>query len=108
MFYNEPAGGDELNRVVRGGNYGYPIVSNGDHYDGREIPDHETRPEFLAPAAWWAPVISPGDLVVYRGTLFGEWRGNLLAAGLSSQSLVRIEVRGDQAREVDRYPRRIR
>ncbi len=99
-----PAGGDELNLVVRGGNYGYPIVSNGDHYDGREIPDHDTRPEFLTPAAWWTPVISPGDLIAYSGELFNDWRGNLLAAGLSSQSLVRIEVRGDEASEVDRYP----
>jgi glucose/arabinose dehydrogenase len=99
-----PAGGDELNRVVRGGNYGYPIVSNGDHYDGREIPDHDTRPEFLKPAAWWTPVISPGDLMVYSGTLFADWRGNLLAAGLSSQALVRIEIKDSDAEEVARYP----
>ena len=99
-----PAGGDELNRVVRGGNYGYPIVSDGDHYDGREIPDHETRPEFLKPAISWTPVISPGHLIVYSGELFPEWRGNLIAAGLSSAALVRIEVEGDEAREVDRYP----
>ena len=99
-----PAGGDELNLVVRGGNYGYPIVSNGDHYDGREIPDHDTRPEFIEPAAWWTPVISPGDLMVYSGELFSEWRGNLFAAGLSSAALVRIEVDGEEAREVERYP----
>jgi len=98
-----PKGGDELNRVVRGGNYGYPIVSNGDHYDDREIPDHDTRPEFIAPAAWWTPVISPGDLMFYRGDLFGDWRGDALAAGLSSQAIVRIEVDGDSAREVERY-----
>ncbi len=99
-----PAGGDELNRIVRGGNYGYPVVSNGDHYDGREIPDHETRPEFLEPAVWWTPVISPGDLIVYRGDLFPDWRGNALAAGLSSRAIVRIELDGDTAREVERYP----
>jgi glucose/arabinose dehydrogenase len=99
-----PAGGDELNRIVRGGNYGYPVVSNGDHYDGREIPDHETRPEFLEPAVWWTPVISPGDLIVYRGELFPDWRGDALAAGLSSQAIVRIELDGDTAREVERYP----
>lgn len=99
-----PAGGDELNLVERAGNYGYPVVSNGDHYDGREIPDHDTRPEFLKPAAWWTPVISPGDLAVYSGELFANWRGNLLAAGLSSQGLVRIEVDGEGAREVERYP----
>ena len=98
-----PAGGDELNRVVRGGNYGYPVVSNGDHYDGREIPDHDTRPEFDEPAVWWTPVISPGDLMVYRGDLFGPWRGNALVAGLSSQAIIRIELDGDEAREVERY-----
>ncbi len=99
-----PAGGDELNRIVRGGNYGYPVVSNGDHYNGREIPDHDTRPEFLEPAVWWTPVISPGDLMVYSGDLFADWRGDFLAAGLSSQAIVRIEIDGDKAKEVARYP----
>jgi glucose/arabinose dehydrogenase len=98
-----PAGGDELNRIVRAGNYGYPVVSNGDHYSGHEIPDHDTRPEFLRPAAWWTPVISPGHLMVYTGDLFADWRGNLLAAGLSSRAIVRIEIDGNDAREVDRY-----
>ena len=99
-----PSAGDELNRVVRAGNYGYPIVSNGDHYDGREIPDHDTRPEFLEPAVWWDPGISPGDLMVYSGELFRDWRGNALAAGLSSRAIVRIELDGDEGREVERYP----
>lgn len=98
-----PAGGDELNRVKRGSNYGYPTVSNGDHYDGREIPDHDTRPEFSKPAIWWTPVISPGHLMTYSGKLFRDWRGNLLASGLSSRAIVRIEVDGDNAREVERY-----
>ena len=98
-----PRGGDELNRVVRGENYGYPIVSNGDHYSGRKIPDHDTRPEFAAPALWWTPVISPGDLMVYDGTLFPGWRGDGLAAGLSSKSLVRIEFDGSGAREAERF-----
>ncbi|MDZ7645564.1 MAG: PQQ-dependent sugar dehydrogenase [Woeseiaceae bacterium] len=98
-----PEGGDELNRVRRAANYGYPVVSNGDHYDGREIPDHDTRPEFTKPAIWWTPVISPGDLMFYRGNAFPGWRGNALAAGLSSQAIVRIELDGDEAREVERY-----
>jgi len=98
-----PAGGDELNRVVRGGNYGYPVVSNGDHYDGRIIPNHDTRPEFNAPAAWWTPVISPGNLMFYRGNLFRGWRGNAIIAGLSSRAIVRVETGGDRAREVERY-----
>ena len=98
-----PAGGDELNLIVRAGNYGYPIVSNGDHYDGREIPDHDTRPEFLEPALWWVPAISPASLTLYTGELFGDWHGNFLVPGLSSQSLVHIEVDGQKAREVERY-----
>ena len=98
-----PAGGDELNRVVRGANYGYPIVSNGDHYDGRDIPDHDTRPEFAAPKAWWTPVISPGGLMIYSGELFPAWRGEAFVPGLSSKSLVRIEFDGEDAREAARY-----
>jgi glucose/arabinose dehydrogenase len=99
-----PAGGDELNRIERGANYGYPVVSNGDHYDGREIPDHDTHSEFTKPAAWWTPVISPGRLIFYGGDLFRGWRGNALVAGLSSQAIVRLETDGDRAREVERYP----
>ncbi len=98
-----PAGGDELNRVERGANYGYPIVSNGEHYDGRPIPDHDTRPEFNAPAAWWTPVISPGDLMIYKGDMFRDWRGDALIAGLSSQAIVRVSLDGSSAREVERY-----
>jgi glucose/arabinose dehydrogenase len=98
-----PGGGDELNRVVRGGNYGYPVVSSGEHYDGREIPDHDTRPEFNAPAIWWTPVVSPGNLIVYGGDLFSAWRGNALIAGLSSRAIIRVELDGDKAREIARY-----
>ncbi len=98
-----PKGGDELNRVERGENYGYPIVSNGDHYDGRPIPDHDTRPEFKAPAITWTPVISPSSLVFYSGDLFPQWQGNAFAGGLSSQSLVRIEFAGEDAREAERF-----
>ncbi|HWM28209.1 MAG TPA: PQQ-dependent sugar dehydrogenase, partial [Woeseiaceae bacterium] len=98
-----PSGGDELNRIERGANYGYPLVSNGNHYDGRDIPDHDTRAEFAPPAVAWNPVISPGSLTFYRGNLFSDWRGDALVAGLSSQAIVRIEVDGERAREVERY-----
>jgi glucose/arabinose dehydrogenase len=98
-----PAGGDELNRIERGANYGYPIVSNGDHYDGREMPDHDTRPEFTEPVITWTPVISPGDLMIYRGELFEEWRGDAFAAGLSSRAIVRIRIDGDDAEEIERW-----
>jgi aldose sugar dehydrogenase len=98
-----PAGGDELNLVKRGGNYGYPIVSNGDHYDGRPIPDHDTRPEFNTPAVWWTPVISPASFIIYSGSEFPDWRGDGFIGGLSSQALVRVEFDGDKAREAERY-----
>jgi glucose/arabinose dehydrogenase len=98
-----PRGGDELNLVKRAANYGYPIVSNGDHYDGRTIPDHDTRPEFNAPAVWWTPVISPASFIIYSGSEFPAWRGNGFIGGLSSQALVRVEFDGDKARETERF-----
>lgn len=98
-----PSGGDELNLVERGGNYGYPLVSNGDHYDGTPIPDHDTRPDFIAPAAWWTPVISPSSLVFYDGDAFPQWSGSAFIGGLSSQSLVRVELDGTTAREAERF-----
>jgi glucose/arabinose dehydrogenase len=99
-----PSGGDELNLVQRGANYGYPIVSNGDHYDGRSIPDHPTRPEFAAPAVFWNPVISPSSLLFYSGGEFPDWQGDAFIGGLSSTSIVRIEFgSGGTAREAARY-----
>lgn len=98
-----PKGGDELNLIERGKNYGYPIVSNGDHYDGRDIPDHPTRPEFEAPKISWNPVISPAGLLIYSGTAFPDWKGDAFIGGLSSKSLVRIEFDGVRAREAARY-----
>ncbi len=98
-----PRGGDELNLVIKGENYGYPEVSNGRHYSFLPIPDHDTRPEFEAPKAWWTPVISPGGLMFYSGELFADWRGDALIPGLSSRALVRVEIDGDTAREAERY-----
>ncbi|MCD9088450.1 PQQ-dependent sugar dehydrogenase [Stenotrophomonas sp. SY1] len=98
-----PKGGDELNLIQRGGNYGYPIVSNGDHYDGRPIPDHDTRPEFIAPVVTWRQVISPAGFVIYNGTQFPQWQGSGFIGGLSSMSLVRVAFDGDKAREAERF-----
>ena len=98
-----PKGGDELNLIQRGGNYGYPIVSNGDHYDGRPIPDHDTRPEFIAPVVTWRQVISPAGFIIYSGTQFPQWQGSGFIGGLSSKSLVRVAFDGDKAREAERF-----
>ena len=98
-----PQGGDELNLIERGSNYGYPIVSDGDHYDGRDIPNHATNPEYNAPEITWTPVISPAGLIFYSGDLFRAWRGSALIGGLSGQALLRIVIDGNRARVADRW-----
>jgi glucose/arabinose dehydrogenase len=107
-----PRGGDELNRVLVGENYGYPIVSNGNHYTGEIIPDHDTDTEdrFEKPKVWWNPVISPSSLIFYDGDAFPDWNGNAFISGLSSMSIMRIVVNGENAVEAQRFVmgRRIR
>lgn len=98
-----PRGGDELDLVERGANYGWPLVSEGSHYSGRPIPGHATRPEFSAPKIAWTPVISPSSLLVYSGWRYPGWAGNAFIGGLSSKALVRVELDGDRAREAARY-----
>jgi glucose/arabinose dehydrogenase len=98
-----PRGGDEFNRIEKGSNYGYPIVSNGDHYDGRDIPDHNTRPEYNAPEVSWTPVISPAGLIIYSGKMFPQWRGSAFIGGLSSKALIRVAIDGTQAHEAERW-----
>jgi len=98
-----PAHGDELNKIERAANYGYPIVSNGNHYDGRDIPDHPTRPEFRAPDLWWNPAISPAGLTFHSGAGFAGWGPSLLMGGLSGETLIRIAITGGNARKAERW-----
>ncbi len=97
-----PKNGDEFNRIEAGSNYGYPIVSDGNHYDGKNIPDHSTRPEFNAPEIVWNG-LSPAGLTHYDGKLFSAWRGSFFLGGLSGQALVRVVVDGTGAREAERW-----
>lgn len=98
-----PRHGDELNLIVSSENYGWPEVSYGNHYDGRLIPEHDTRPEFEAPKVYWVPAISPAGLIIYSGDQFPDWQGSALIGGMSSQSLVRVAIDGDTAAEVERF-----
>jgi glucose/arabinose dehydrogenase len=92
-----PLGGDELNPIERGANYGWPIVSDGDNYDKSPIPDHKTKPEFKAPVKTWTPVISPSGALFYEGAMF-PWRGDLIVGGLSSQAIIRLTLDGNKVK----------
>jgi glucose/arabinose dehydrogenase len=94
-----PRGGDELNRVEPGANYGWPVRSNGINYNGDPIPDHTADDGFTKPAIGWTPVIAPGDFVFYSGKLWPEWRGQALIANLATQSLVRVSLAGGTGTE---------
>jgi glucose/arabinose dehydrogenase len=99
-----PRGGDELNLVEPGNNYGWPVRSNGDNYNGDPIPDHTADDGFIKPAISWNPVIAPGGMTFYSGKLRPEWEGQLLVANLGSMSLSRIEaVDANTATELARY-----
>jgi glucose/arabinose dehydrogenase len=101
-----PAGGDELNRIEPGKNYGWPVASNGSHYGGEAIPDHSPGDGFAAPAISWNPVIAPGDFIFYSGKLWPQWRGQALFAGMGrpATGLVRVSVSAETGKEEARYP----
>jgi aldose sugar dehydrogenase len=98
-----PRGGDELNLIEPGKNYGWPLVSQGDNYDGTPIPRHATRPDLQAPTLWWNPSISPGGMTFYSGKLFPQWKGNAFIAALSGKGLIRIVVNGPAARKAEMW-----
>ena len=85
-----PRGGDELNVIEPGKNYGWPLVSYGVNYDGVPIPTPDTRPDFVKPVIYWTPIIAPGSLTFYNGSLFKEWKGSALMGGMATLSLNRI------------------
>lgn len=85
-----PRGGDELNLIEPGKNYGWPLVSYGHNYNGTPIPSPDTRPDLAKPVIYWVPVIAPGNLMFYKGAMFPQWNGSGFASGLASQALIRI------------------
>jgi glucose/arabinose dehydrogenase len=89
-----PRGGDELNLIQPGKNYGWPLVSYGHNYNGVPIPSPETRPDLAKPVIYWVPVIAPGNLMFYKGAMFPQWNGSAFASGLASEALIRITFDG--------------
>lgn len=98
-----PAGGDELNVVMREANYGWPVRSNGDNYNGVDIPDHTEDDGFAKPAIHWTPVIAPGDMEIYQGAMFAPWQGDALITGLKSEALIHVKLADGKATEAARY-----
>jgi len=106
LWENEfgPLGGDELNIPAAGANYGWPVVSWGKHYDGTDIPDPPTHPEFADAVYHWNPVISPSGMTFYTADAIPGWKGNLLIGGLSSEAIVRLTLDGEKVTEEERIP----
>jgi glucose/arabinose dehydrogenase len=98
-----PKGGDEVNLIQPGKNYGWPKASNGSNYDDTPIPDHAPGDGFEPPKVWWNPSISPGGLMIYSGAMFPAWQGSAFIAALSGQALIRVSLDGDKAAKADQW-----
>ena len=89
-----PRGGDELNLIEPGKNYGWPLVSYSTNYDQTPIPSPDTRPDLTKPVIYWTPIIAPGSLTFYNGAMFPQWQGSALMGGMATTSLNRITFDG--------------
>ena len=89
-----PRGGDELNLIEPGKNYGWPLVSYAVNYNGVPIASPDSRPDLTKPVIYWTPIIAPGNLIFYKGAMFPQWNGSALMGGMDSQSLFRITFDG--------------
>jgi glucose/arabinose dehydrogenase len=89
-----PRGGDELNLIEPGKNYGWPLVSYAVNYNGVPIASPDTRPDLAKPVVYWTPIIAPGNLTFYNGAMFPQWKGSALIGGLVTQTLNRVTFDG--------------
>ena len=98
-----PKGGDDLNLIQPGQNYGWPVVRNAVNYNNVPIPGYDARPDIAKPVIYWTPVIAPGNIAFYKGSLFPAWNGSLLLGGMATTSLSRIIVDGTTAKTAERW-----
>mgnify|MGYP002783575005 FL=1 len=104
LFVTEhgPRGGDEVNIIRRGENFGWPVITYGREYHGPSIGEGTHKDGMLQPAFQWTPSIGPSGLVFYSGPAFPKWNGNLLAGGMALTYLSRLTVNGEQVEEVEK------
>ncbi len=100
-----PRGGDEVNVIARGANYGWPVITYGRNYSGTKITDETARPGMAQPKTYWVPSIAPSGLAFYDGEAFPNWRGNLFAGALRGQLLVRLTLDGGRVVSEERLLR---
>jgi glucose/arabinose dehydrogenase len=98
-----PRGGDEINLILPGRNYGWPYASNGSNYDGVDIPDHRAGDGYEPPKVYWNPSVSPAGMIIYSGDMFPEWKGDALLGALSGEALIHVRIRGDTASKADQW-----
>ena len=98
-----PRGGDELNLIEPGKNYGWPLVRYAMNYNGVPIPGFDTRPDLTKPVIYWTPIIAPGNLTFYKGAMFPQWNGSALMGGMATMTLNRIVVDGATAKPAERW-----
>lgn len=94
-------GGDELNRVQKGANFGWPVISYGRHYSGGKIGEGTAKEGMEQPVHYWDPSMAPSGLLVYQGDMFPDWRGDIFVGSLKFDYIARLEVSGDSAQEAE-------
>ena len=105
LWANEmgPLHGDELNLISEGANYGWPIVSEGNHYNGKYIPSHSTNKKFTPPVRFWVPTIAPSSLAFMPIEAGKKWSGNAFISGLKSKSIFRMVRLNDQVTHEEKF-----
>ncbi|MCX7282047.1 MAG: PQQ-dependent sugar dehydrogenase [Alphaproteobacteria bacterium] len=98
-----PKGGDELNLIEKGKNYGWPLARFAANYNGVPIPGFDAQPTMTRPVLYWNPVIAPGNITFYKGGAFPQWNGSILLGGMVTQTLNRIAVDGSSAKPAERW-----